>query len=184
MGKLLEWKGRPCRQGGNARGPRSIRSWQKSEAKVDVITGERDTPKDVMEEAAGIFVQEEINEGEMEAAALNASSSERSGYEDDVYQEIGDEYDYLVDNNDGYQGGFSGKSENLLDGSHYNVVGKEDMDIDDNVDDDDDDNGKIDLDVKGYIIGGNSDARDRKEENAEQNMDLDGVGSTSSDYSD
>ncbi|KAL2640670.1 hypothetical protein AAZV13_06G245200 [Glycine max] len=184
MGKLLEWKGRPCRQGGNARGPRSIRSWQKSEAKVDVITGERDTPKDVMEEAAGIFVQEEINEGEMEAAALNASSSERSGYEDDVYQEIGDEYDYLVDNNDGYQGVFSGKSENLLHGSHYNVVGKEDMDIDDNVDDDDDDNGKIDLDVEGYIIGGNSDARDRKEENAEQNMDLDGVGSTSSDYSD
>lgn len=149
-----------------------------------MITGERDTPKDVMEEAAGIFVQEEINEGEMEAAALNASSSERSGYEDDVYQEIGDEYDYLVDNNDGYQGVFSGKSENLLHGSHYNVVGKEDMDIDDNVDDDDDDNGKIDLDVEGYIIGGNSDARDRKEENAEQNMDLDGVGSTSSDYSD
>ena len=60
-----------------------------------MITGERDTPKDVMEEAAGIFVQEEINEGEMEAAALNASSSERSGYEDDVYQEIGDEAEAL-----------------------------------------------------------------------------------------
>ncbi|RDX93815.1 Homeobox-DDT domain protein RLT2, partial [Mucuna pruriens] len=185
MGKLLGWKRRPCGQGGNVCGRRSIRSRQKSAAaKMDVITGERDTPKDVMDNAAGIFVREEINEGEMEATALNACSSERSGYGDDIYQAIGgDEYDYMVDSNDGYQGRFSGKSENLLDGSHYNVDGEENVNFDDNVVDDDDGGGeKIDLDVEDYIIGGDSDAGDNREENAEQNMDLDGVGSTSSDY--
>lgn len=151
---------------------------------MDVISGERDTPKDAMDKAAGIFLREEINEGEIEAIELNASSSERSSYEDDAYQAIGDEYDYLVNNNDGYQGGFSGKSENLLDGNHYNVSGEEDMDIDDKVDYDDDDDRQIDLVVDDYTIGGDSDARDKKEENAEQNIDPDGVGSTSSYYSD
>lgn len=173
MEKLLGWKGRPCGQGGNVRGLRSIRSRQKSAAKVDLITGARDTPKDIIEEEAGMFVREEINEGEMEATALNASSSERSGYEvNDTYQAIGDEYD----NSDEYQGGFNGKSKNILDRSHYDVNGEEDMDIDDH--------GKIDLDIEDYIVGGDSDAGDNREENAEQNMDLDEVGSTSSDYSD
>ncbi|TKY66814.1 Chromatin assembly factor 1 subunit rlf2 [Spatholobus suberectus] len=181
MGKLLGWKGRPCGQGGNVRGRRSIRSRQKPAAQVDVITGERDTAKDVVEEEAGILVREEINEVEMEATALNASGSERSGYEDDdIYQALGDEYDYLVDNGDGYQGGFSGKSENLLDGIHYNVDVEEDVDIDDNGVDD----GQIDLDVEDYIIGGDSDAGDNREKNAEPNIVPDGVGSTSSDYSD
>ncbi|XP_061355040.1 homeobox-DDT domain protein RLT2-like isoform X2 [Gastrolobium bilobum] len=181
MGKLLGWKGRSCGKGGPVRGRRSIRSGQKpAAAKVDVISGERDTPKDITEETSkGIFVREEIDEGEMEDTALNASSSGRSGYEDDIYQATGDEYDYLVDNNDRYLGGFSGKSENFVKESHYNVDDEEGVGIDD----EDDDDGRVDVDVEDYIIG-DSDTRDSREENPEQNMDPDGIGSTSSDYSD
>ncbi|KAL2328175.1 hypothetical protein Fmac_021602 [Flemingia macrophylla] len=64
------------------------------------------------------------------------------------------------DKNIGKMGGFSGKSGNLLDGNHYNFVGG-------------DDGGQIDLDVEDYIIGGDSDTEDNREENAEQNMYLD-----------
>ncbi|KAK7257406.1 hypothetical protein RIF29_31365 [Crotalaria pallida] len=175
MGKLLGWKGRPCAQGGHARGRRSIRSRQKPAAKVAVISGQRDTPKDTMEEVPGIYVREEIDGGEMEATARNASSSERSGYEDDIYQEKGNEYDYPVDN--GYQGGFSGRLENVVEESNYNV---DDVEVE-NMDDDDDD-GQVDLDVEDYIIG-DSDTGDNREENAELNMDMDRAGSASSDYS-
>lgn len=150
--------------------------------------GERDTPRDTME-AAPIFVREKISEGEMEATALNASSSERSGYEDDIYQATGVEYDYLVDNtnnnSNGYQGRFTGKSENFIGQSHNNVDDEEDVDDDDDNDEGEEEvDGQVDLNVEDYIIGGNSDPRDNREENAEQNMDLDGVVSTSSDYSD
>ncbi|KAK7405008.1 hypothetical protein VNO78_06134 [Psophocarpus tetragonolobus] len=172
--KLIGWRGRTRGQERNARGRRSIRSRKKSAANVDVLPGER-TPNDVLGEAPIVFVREKIDKGEMEAATtLNASSSERSGCEDDTYQAIGDEYDYLMDNNDGYQVGFCGKSEKLIDGSHYNVDGEQDADIDDE---------QIDLDVEDYIVGDDSDAAVNKEENVEQNMDMDGVGSTSSDYS-
>ncbi|KAJ1384650.1 WHIM2 domain [Sesbania bispinosa] len=112
MEKLLGWKGKPCGRG-HVRGRRSIRNRQKPAAKVDVISSERDAPKDIItEEAPGIFVREDINEGEMEATALNACSSDRSGYEDDIYQPTGDEYDYLVDNNDGYQDRVNKRVEN------------------------------------------------------------------------
>lgn len=114
-----------------------------------MITSEKDPPKDIIEEEAGIFLSEEINEGEREATARNACSSESSGCEgDDTYQAIDDEYDYPVDNSAGYQGGFSGKSENLLDGSHFNVDGEQDMDIDEKIDGD----RQIDLDIEDYII--------------------------------
>ena len=180
MGKLLGWKGRPCGRAVHIRGRRSVRSRQKPAAvKVDVISGERDTAKDIMEEAPGIFVKEEINMGEIKAAAGNTSSSERSGYEDDLYQATGDGYDYLVDNNDGYQGGFSGKSENI-EGNDYNVDDEENEEIDAN-DNDDDDDEQVDPDVEDYIIG---DSGTDTEENAEQNMDPNGADSTSSDYSD
>jgi hypothetical protein len=184
MGKLLGWKGRPCGQGENARGRRSIRIRQKPAAKVAVITDERNAPKDIMDEAPSIFVREEINEGEMEATALNASSSGISGHEDDIYQAAGDNYDYMVDNNDGFQGRFSGRSENILEQNHYNMDEEEDVDIDENFDDDAEEDGQADLDVEDYIIGGDSDTGDNREENEEQNMDLDEVGSTTSDYSD
>ncbi|XP_027345638.1 homeobox-DDT domain protein RLT2 isoform X2 [Abrus precatorius] len=140
MGKLLGWKGKPGGQVGNVRGRRSTRSRQKAPAKVGFITRERDTPEDIVEKPPGIFVREDVNQGKLESTALNASSPERSGYEDDIYQAIGDEGDYLVDNNDGCQGGFSGKSENLEE-SHYNV----------HVDYDDEDR-QMDLDVEDYII--------------------------------
>lgn len=117
--KLLRWKGKTYRRG-HVRGRRSIRSRQKPAAKVDVISGESYTPKDITEETS-IFVQEDINEGKMEANPLNASIWERSDYEDDVYQATGDAYDYQVDHKNGYQGGFSEKSENFIEQSHYNV---------------------------------------------------------------
>lgn len=165
MGKLLGWKGRPSDQGGHVRGPRSIRSWQKPAANLDLTSVERDTPKNIAEESPGNFAREEISAGILEATALNASSSERSGYEDESYQPTGNKYDdYLVDNNDA----FSGKPENFIDQSHYNV---EDLDIGDDVDvdvdvdvvDDDEEYGQVDVDVEDYIIGGDSDIGDNRD---------------------
>ncbi|CAI8617390.1 unnamed protein product [Vicia faba] len=89
IGKLHGWNGTPNGQG-RVRGRRSIRSRQKPAAKMNVIDGERDTPKDIMEETR-IFVREEINEGETEANVLNASNSERSDYEGDLYRATGDD---------------------------------------------------------------------------------------------
>ncbi|XP_058730418.1 homeobox-DDT domain protein RLT2-like isoform X2 [Vicia villosa] len=98
IGKLHGWKGTLNGQG-RVRGRRSIRSRQKPAAKMNVINDERDTPKDIMEETL-IFVREEINEGETEANVLNASNSERSGYEGDLYRATGDEVDMDDDVND------------------------------------------------------------------------------------
>ncbi|CAL0333845.1 unnamed protein product [Lupinus luteus] len=145
MGKLLGWKGRSCTQGGHACGRRSIRSRQKLAAKVNVITGERDTSKNIMQEVPDILVREEIDGTEMEATTRNVSSSERSGYEDDICQDAGNAYDYEVDNNDGYQGVFSGRPEKVVEGSDYNVDDKEVGKMDDD--------GQVDLDVEKYIIG-------------------------------
>ncbi|XP_019451550.1 PREDICTED: uncharacterized protein LOC109353660 [Lupinus angustifolius] len=145
MGKLLAWKGRPCTQGGHARGRRSIRSRQKPAAKVKVITGERETSKNIMQEVLDILVREEIGRAEKEATTRNVSSSERSGYEDDIDQDTGNPYDNPVDNNDGYQGGFSGRPENVVEESDYNV--------DDEIVDKMDDDGQVELDVENYIIG-------------------------------
>lgn len=167
MGRLLGWKGKPCTRGGHVRGRRSIRSRQKPAAKVDVISDARDTHKNITEEVPGAFVRVEINGGEMEATARNASSSERSGYEDDIYQGTGNEYDYLVNNNYGYQGGFSGRPENFVEGGNYDVDDEEIENID--VDDDAED-GQADLDIEDYIIG-DSDTGDNREENAELNME-------------
>lgn len=150
---------------------------------MNVINDERDTTKDIMEKTL-IFVREEINEDETEANVLNGSNSERSDYEGGLCRATGDECDYLLDNNnDGYRGGFSGKSENLIEQSHYNVDDEEDVDMDDDVDDDIED-GQADLDVPDYIIGGDSNAGYSREENAEKTEGPDGVGSTSFDCSD
>ncbi|MCH97009.1 hypothetical protein A2U01_0018002, partial [Trifolium medium] len=175
-GKLLGWKGTP-----NVRGRRSIRSRQKPAAKMDAIISERHTPKDITEETP-IFVIEEINEGETEANARNGSNVERSDYEGDLYGET-DEYHHLVDNNnnnDGYKGGFNGKSENLIEQSHYNVDDEKDVDMDDDNSEEDE---QVDLNTEDYIIGGDSDTGYNREEN-EEHEDLDGDGSTSSDCSD
>nr|XP_027191643.1 homeobox-DDT domain protein RLT2 isoform X4 [Cicer arietinum] len=186
IGKLLGWKGRPNGQGQFC-GRRSIRSWQKPAAKTDVLNSKRDT-RNVIKEKTPIFVREEINESKTEASALNARNSETSDNEEDLYQATGDEYDYLVGNNNngGYQGGFCGKSDNLIEQSHYILDDEEDgdMDNDDNVNDDKED-GQVDLNVEDYIIGEDSkDAGYNREIIAEQNEEPDGVFSTSSDYID
>ncbi|CAJ2642212.1 unnamed protein product [Trifolium pratense] len=174
-GKLLGWKGTP-----NVRGRRSIRSRQKPAAKMDVIISEKHTPKDITEETP-IFAIEEINECETEANARNASNLERSDYEGDLYGAT-DEYHHLVDNNnnDGYKGGFSGKSENLIAQSHYNMDDENDVNMDD---DNSEEDGQVNLNTEDYIIGGDSDTGYNREEN-EEHEDPDGDGSTSSDCGD
>jgi len=145
---------------------------------MDVITSERGTPKDITELTA-ISVREEID-GETEASALNARNSERSEYEDDLCQATRDKYDFVVDNNNNrYQGGFSGKPDNLIEQNHYNVDDKEDVDMEDNANDDGEYE-QVELNAEDYIIGGDLD----EGYNREENEDPDRVGSTSSGYSD
>lgn len=174
LGQVLRWTVKPRGRGGHRRACRSIRSSrQKPAAKVHEISGERDAPR---EEPAGDFVREETNEADtlgfqMEAAE-NVSSSGRSDYEEDNYQITGDEYDYLMGNNeDGYGGGVSGKSP-IVDGSDYNVEDE----------DEDEDDGQVDVNVEDFI-NGDSDIGENGED-AELNMDPDGLNSTSSEYSD
>ncbi|KAF7805973.1 homeobox-DDT domain protein RLT2 isoform X1 [Senna tora] len=181
LGQVLRWKGKSRGHGGLGRARRSIRSSRQkpAAAKVHEISGEteRDAPK---EESAGIYEREETNEAgtigfQMDVAG-NAGSSGRSDYEDDNYQATPDEYEYLVDNNvEGYGGGFSGKSENMAEGSDYN-------EDDDEAEDIDEDDGRIDVDVE-HFMNGDSDIGEDGDE-AEQNMNPDGLSSTSSEFSD
>lgn len=62
----------------------------------------------------------------------------------------------------------------------WTVDDEEDMDIDDSFNEKD---GQVDLKIKDYIIRGDSDTADNREENGEQNYNPDGVVSTSSDFS-
>ncbi|KAL1325259.1 hypothetical protein HN51_035339 [Arachis hypogaea] len=177
IGNLLGWKGRSCRHAEqNVRARRSVRSRQKPAVKVCVTGVEKDTPDDITGYTAGIFINEKMNGSEVEAAARSASSSEKLAYENDIYQSTVDAYEYLIDdNNDGYEGGFSGKSENFVEGSNHNVDDDENEDVDDN----DDEDGQVD--VEDYISHkSDTDAG----ENADQNMDPNGTDSTSSESSD
>ncbi|XP_028807830.1 LOW QUALITY PROTEIN: homeobox-DDT domain protein RLT2 [Neltuma alba] len=205
LGQGLRWKGKSRGHGGQRRARRSVRSGRKKPAaKGREITVERDAPK---EESAGIFVREASNGAEtigrqMGNPEIAASSSGRSDYEEDKYQVTGDEDDYLVDNNDnGYDRcGFSGKSENMVEGISFNLDDEEDGGgfsgksdnlveaIDFNIDDEeeedvdeDEDDEQVGVDVEGFI-NGDSDIEENGED-AEQNLDPDGLNSSSSEYS-
>ncbi|KAK9284600.1 hypothetical protein L1049_023776 [Liquidambar formosana] len=131
--------------------------------------------------------------------AENASSSERSEFDDDNGQATGDEYDGLAV--DDYAGIYNGKSEDLiLDESDDNVVGDEDdndhdIEGDDDEDDDDDEEGDVggdeddeqgDLDVGRYINGYSDEEEGNRDEDEGRNgMPDEGMeSSSSSDYSD
>lgn len=109
-----------------------------------------------------------------------ASSSGRSEYNDENGRASGDEYDnnMVVDD---YASGLNGKSDDLLDGSDYNVEDDEEDEVED---EDGDDDGEGDFDI-GRYINGDSDEEENGAGDEEQKMELDeGTGLTSSDYSD
>ena len=132
--------------------------------------------------------REETMEIQVEAAE-NASSSERSEYDDYNGLAAGDEYDDLLPNE--YSSVFNGKSDHLIPGVDYNVDGEEDDDDrvegDDDVDDEEEDDSEqdeqVDTDVERYI---NSDSDDEgNQDGGEQIGNPDeATGSTSSDFSD
>ncbi|KAI9086822.1 hypothetical protein K1719_031416 [Acacia pycnantha] len=205
LGQGLRWKGKSRARGGQRRSRLSIKSGRKKPAaKEPEITVVRGAPK---EEPAGVFVREASNVAEtigcqMETPENAASSSGRSDYEEDKYQVTGDENAYLMDNNDdGYDRcGFSGKSENMVEGISFsldddedgggfsgkpnNLIKGIDFNIDDNEEEDideDEDDEQVSVDVEGFI-NGDSDIEEDGED-AEQNLDADGLISSSSEYS-
>ncbi|GAV74076.1 Homeobox domain-containing protein/DDT domain-containing protein [Cephalotus follicularis] len=179
--QVFEWKGKPRQRGGRRRGRRSIRSRQKPVKKV-VEFGNSNAPKQIIfKKPAGGLIRGGWNGVETMklrmGSAENASSSERSEYDDDNGQATGDEY---YD----YASGLIGKSGNLLEMSDYNIDDEEE-EIDD--DDDEEERGdgvedkQGDLDVDVYI---NDDSEEEGIGDRDQNGDPNVVtGSTSSDFS-
>ncbi|KAL7215900.1 hypothetical protein ACSBR1_027948 [Camellia fascicularis] len=212
--QLLGWKGRSRGRGGRKRGRRTARSRQKPVKRVAEIGSERDQPKEVLFEntvrSSDLQWNREEPMGTPLLGAENASSSERSEYEDYNRQAMAeDEYDddLMVDD---YSSVFNGKSMHLMEGIDYNLDGEEDDDDraqeegDDDADadadadadgdgdedegDDSEEDGQGDTDVERYI-------NDESDEGEEENRDGGGeqigntdegeaTGSTSSEYSD
>ncbi|XP_052177400.1 homeobox-DDT domain protein RLT2 isoform X2 [Diospyros lotus] len=194
FGQLLAWKGRARARGGRKRGRRTARSRQKSVKRVAEISSERDEPKDVIFEntvrSSRPQWNREVTPGTQPEVTENASSSERSEFDDYQSQPMGDEYeDLMVDD---YSGVFNGKPEHLIQGVDYNIEGEEEDDddraeegddVDDEEGDDSEEDGQGDTDVERYINGDSDDDGDRVGEQTDNHPD-EVTGSTSSDYSD
>ncbi|XVF02052.1 hypothetical protein REPUB_Repub04eG0143000 [Reevesia pubescens] len=137
LGPVLEWKSQLRGRGGRKRCRRSTRRRRKAAKKMVEIAGERENPKEIMGKSSRSSAMNAWNGDEvtrLEAGtADNASSSERSEYNDENGQATGDEYDYLAV--DDYAGGFDGKADEG-EGSDYNIDGDE-GDEDDVVEDED-----------------------------------------------
>ncbi|GFS34792.1 homeobox-1 [Actinidia rufa] len=191
--QLLGWKGRSRGRGGRKRSRRTARSRQKPVRRVADIGSERDQQKEIffdntVRSLDPQWNREETMEIQVEAAE-NASSSERSEYDDYNGLAAGDEYDDLLPNE--YSSVFNGKSDHLIPGVDYNVDGEEDDDDrvagDDDVDDEEEDDSEqdeqVDTDVERYI---NSDSDDEgNQDGGEQIGNPDeATGSTSSGFSD
>ncbi|KAJ6908688.1 homeobox-DDT domain protein RLT2-like isoform X1 [Populus alba x Populus x berolinensis] len=180
--KVLSWTGRPRGRGGRKSGRRSIRSRQKAVKKAAEIIPERKIPKENLYEQSTRRLGRHVRNGDetrfhMEDAE-NASSSERSEYNDENENipPSGDEYDdQVLDDN---AGGFNGKSDDLLEGSDYNIDSNEEEE-DDAMNEDEDELG--DLDVEEYI---NRDSDEDEIRDGGQNGAQDGTESSSSDFSD
>ncbi len=201
LGQALGWRGRPRGRGGRRRGRRSIRSRQRP-AKVDVVGRDTENPKDIiLEKSPSGLVREEWNGDEsMQLQGEDAgttSSLERSDYDYENGLATGDEYDDDMVMDD-YAAGYHGRSDDLLQGTYYNVDVDVDVDVeeeeeeeeeDDDDDDDVDDNEdgdaeeeQGDLDIEEYI-NGDSDEEENSGGDREQNLDQDQGTYTSSDYS-
>ncbi|GLT71766.1 hypothetical protein SLA2020_437620 [Shorea laevis] len=123
----------------------------------------------------------------------NATSSERSDYDDENGLATGDEYDDNV--MDDYAPPYNGRSDDLLQGTYYNVDVEEEEEEEDEDEDDDDEDGDGDNnegdaeDVQGDVdmeeyINGDSEEEGNGYGDGEQNVDQDeAAGYTSSDYS-
>ncbi|KAG6722699.1 hypothetical protein I3842_03G173300 [Carya illinoinensis] len=183
FGQVTGWKGRPRRRGGRGRGRRSIRSRQRS-AKVVLVGAERNSPREIIiEKSQSDLVGKEWNEDETMRLEVedagNTSNSERSGYDDENSLATGDEYDDTV--MDDYALQYNGRSDDLLQGTYYDVDVEEHDDDDDADENEEDQQG--DLDVEEYI-NGDSDDEENGDGDREQNVDQDqGAGYTSSEYS-
>ncbi|XP_042972000.1 homeobox-DDT domain protein RLT2-like isoform X3 [Carya illinoinensis] len=183
FGQVTGWKGRPRRRGGRGRGRRSIRSRQRS-AKVVLVGAERNNPREIIiEKSQSDLVGKEWNEDETMRLEVedagNTSNSERSGYDDENSLATGDEYDDTV--MDDYALQYNGRSDDLLQGTYYDVDVEEHDDDDDADENEEDQQG--DLDVEEYI-NGDSDDEENGDGDREQNVDQDqGAGYTSSEYS-
>lgn len=122
LGQGLRWKGKSRGRVGQRQACRGMRSGKKKPtAKECEITVERYTPREDSNVAETIGYQ-------METHVNAASSSGRADYEVDKYQVTVEENGYLVENNDiGHaRGGFSGKSENMVEGVSFNLDDDED----------------------------------------------------------
>ena len=165
LGPVLAWKGRPRVRGGRKRGRRSTRSRQKPARKAAVAVEEGGIPKESMFEKAGSLARDEVNRDDVTRfqvkGAGNGSSSEQSEYDNENGQATGDEYGDLMVGE--YSGGFSGRGNDLQEAS------------DDNVD------GQGDMNVEGYI---NEESDEDDEERERNGNPDDGIGSTSTDFSD
>lgn len=208
FGQLLGWKGRSRGRGGRKRGRRTARSRQKPVKRVAEIGSERDQPKEVLFEntvrSSDLQWNREEPTGTPLLGAENASSSERSEYEDYNRQAMAeDEYDddLMVDD---YSSVFNGKSMHLMEGIDYNLDGEEDDDDraqeegDDDADadgdgdedegDDSEEDGQGDTDVERYINDesdeGEEENRDGGGEQIDNTDEGEATGSTSSEYSD
>uniref|UniRef100_A0A6M2F0J1 Uncharacterized protein n=1 Tax=Populus davidiana TaxID=266767 RepID=A0A6M2F0J1_9ROSI len=181
--KVLSWTGRPRGRGGCKSGRRSIRSRQKAVKKAAEIIPERKIPKENLYEQSRRRLGRHVRNGDETRFhtedAENASSSERSEYNDENENipASGDEYDDQV--LDDYAGGFNGKSDDLLEGSDYNIDSNEEEEEDDAMNEDEDELG--DLDVEEYI---NRDSDEDEIRDGGQNGAQDGTESSSSDFSD
>uniref|UniRef100_A0A6N2MME7 Homeobox domain-containing protein n=1 Tax=Salix viminalis TaxID=40686 RepID=A0A6N2MME7_SALVM len=183
LDKVLSWTVRPRGSGGRKRGRRSIRSRQKAVKKAAEIIPGRKIPKETMYEQSTRHLgrhARNVDETRFHMEeAKNSSSSERSEYNDENENvpESGDEYDDQV--KDDYAGGFNGKSDDLLEGSDYNIDSNEEEDDDDVMNEAEDELGN--LDVEEYI---NRDSDEDGIRDGGQNGDQHGTESSSSDFSD
>ncbi|KAK3184068.1 hypothetical protein Dsin_031354 [Dipteronia sinensis] len=183
---VLAWKGRPRVRGGRKRGRRSTRSRQKPARKAAVAVEEGGIPKESIFEKVGSLARDELNRDDFTRfqvkEAENASSSEHSEYDNENSQATGDEYGDLMVGE--YSGGFSGRGNDLHEASDDVDDDEEDEDDDEEVDDGAEDE-QGDLNVEGYINEDSDEDEIRDDEERERNVNPDdGIGSTSTDFSD
>ncbi|XP_017971057.1 PREDICTED: homeobox-DDT domain protein RLT2 isoform X2 [Theobroma cacao] len=156
---VLGWKSRSRGRGGRKRGRRSARSRPKPAKRMVEIAGERENPKEIMEKSSRNLETNTWNGDEVTRlkvrTADNASSSERSEYNDENGQATGDEYDYLA--GEDYAGGFNGKADDVMEGSEYNIDGDEGDEDDDGEERDDIAEGEQGNFIVGGYINENSD---------------------------
>ncbi|WRX15053.1 hypothetical protein QQP08_007540 [Theobroma cacao] len=156
---VLGWKSRSRGRGGRKRGRRSARRRPKPAKRMVEIAGERENPKEIMEKSSRNLATNTWNGDEVTRlkvrTADNASSSERSEYNDENGQATGDEYDYLA--GEDYAGGFNGKADDVMEGSEYNIDGDEGDEDDDGEERDDIAEGEQGNFIVGGYINENSD---------------------------